>query len=413
MLVSRRPRKGTVVLLVAACSIVLLGSLALVVDGGLLQDDQKRAQSAADAATLAGANILFQKWQAFGGDDGDGGAKSAATVSAAKNGFSNCDVFIPPTTGPYKGLKGYIEVIVTSSTKRSFSKIWGAGDLPVSARAVAQGRWADIKAGIMVLNPTKPGALTNTGSGSLKVEGVPIIVNSNAPDAATATGGGICTAPEFHIVGTPGISGSGIWRGEIVNGQNPIPDPLAYLPEPDPTQMVVQSKNPTHISGTKTEVLQPGVYKGGITVSGQGSVIMLPGIYYMDGGGFTFTGQGSMQASGVMVVNAPSSNSANISINGTGSISFSPPTEGIYRGISLWQTRSSENTLYVSGNGGSSMSGTFYAARGTLNVTGNGTNNVIGSQYISYNVEMGGNGAFSVDWTTDMSARTRIITLVE
>jgi len=143
--------------------------------------------------------------------------------------------------------------------------------------------------------------------------------------------------------------------------------------------------------------------------------VMMPGIYYMDGGGFSFTGQGGLSAQGVMIVNAPKSNADNISItgNGTNPINISPMTDGIYKGISLWQVRSSTNTIAVNGNGGDTMTGTFYAAKGTLNVTGNGTNAVIGSQYISYDMVMGGNGSFSVNWNVDQTARTRIIRLVE
>src|SRR5207248_2527103 len=150
--------------------------------------------------------------------------------------------------------------------------------------------------------------------------------------------------------------------------------------------------------------LSPGVYQGGISVSGQGMLNMAPGIYYMDGGGFSFTGQGGMSASGVMIYNAPQSNSDNVSINGSGSITLSPMTTGTYRGISIFQARSSSNTVSISGNGSSSYSGTFYVAGGTLSITGNGTGDVIGSQYISYDLSIGGNGSFSINWTENLAA---------
>ena len=102
-----------------------------------------------------------------------------------------------------------------------------------------------------------------------------------------------------------------------------------------------------------------------------------------------------------------------ISINGNGVINISPPTSGIYKGISLWQARSSTNDLSVTGNGGSTYSGTFYAAKGTLNVTGNGTNEVIGSQYISNKLIVNGNGSFSVNWTANTTGQVRLIGLVE
>jgi hypothetical protein len=138
------------------------------------------------------------------------------------------------------------------------------------------------------------------------------------------------------------------------NGALWASDPVAQQNSPDTNiQDVVQSKNPTHISGGAKSIvtLQPGVYQGGIVVTGQATLDMAPGIYYMDGGSFSFTGQGNLNANGVMIVNAPQSNSDVININGLGSINLSPPTSGIYAGISLWQQRSASQTLTISGNG--------------------------------------------------------------
>jgi Putative Flp pilus-assembly TadE/G-like len=410
-MVNHNKRKAAVVVLIAFCLIVLLGLVAIAIDGGLILDDKQRVQAAADAAAMAAANNLFLDWQTNFGADTGGDAKAAAVASATANGFPNITVNIPPLSGPFKGLAGYVEVYVHYDQKRQFSSIFGSGDIGVEGRAVAQGRWVAAKIGILVLDPTAPGAATIVGGAQVSVTGVPFIIDSNAPDAATATGGGTVTASEFDITGNPGTSGSGVFNGPIVHGP-PTPDPLAYLPEPDPSTMIMQDKNGIHISnGTKT--ISPGIYRGGITVSGQGTLVMQPGIYYMDGGGFSFTGQGSLVATGVMIVNAPKKNSDVININGSGSINLTPMTTGIYAGISLWQTRDSTNTVAVSGNGGSVMTGTFYTQHGTLNVTGNGTNNTIGSQYISDLLVVNGNGAFNVDWNANAAGRMRLICLVE
>jgi hypothetical protein len=216
---------------------------------------------------------------------------------------------------------------------------------------------------------------------------------------------------EIDFSGSPGISGSGSWIGPIKTNQPPVPDPLLYLPEPSTAGGTSQPK--VKISGKESLTISPGVYTGGISVSGQASLTMNPGIYYMAGGGFSFTGQGSLTAIGVMIVNLPSSKSDVISINGQGAVNLSPMTTGIYRGISLWQQRSSANTIDVTGNGSSTISGTFYTAHGTLNVTGNGAQDVLGSQYISYDMKVNGNGSFKVDWDPNLVARVRILRLVE
>jgi hypothetical protein len=399
--------------LVAVCLVILLGMVALVIDGGLLRDDQRQIQAAADTAALSAGDNLFANYQANQGLDPKGTAAAAATAAANKWGFTNVVVNIPPLSGAYAGKVGFAEVIVTYTQKRFFSLIYGSAGFTMSARAVAQGRWVAPKDGILLLDPTSPGALTTVGGGTMSVNGAPLIIDSNSPTAANATGSGTVAASEMDITGVPGTGGSGNFVGTIYNNQRPTPDPLAFIPEPDPSTMVVQSKNPTHISGTTTTTLYPGVYKGGISVTGQGMLIMQPGIYYMDGGGFSFTGQGSMTAVGVMIVNAPKQSNDIINISGTGAITMSPPTSGIYYGISLWQTRSSTNTVSVTGNGNTQISGTFYAQHGTLGISGNGVNDVVGSQYISYDMTVNGGGSFSVNWNPNTVAKTRVIGLVE
>jgi hypothetical protein len=155
------------------------------------------------------------------------------------------------------------------------------------------------------------------------------------------------------------------------------------------------------------------VYTGGIQVSGQVNLILMPGLYYMDGGGFSFTGQGNLTANGVLIYNDPKSTSDTITVNSTGSITWTPPTSTMYHGIAMWQRRDSTNTLSITGNGTSQMYGALYAQSGTLNVTGNGTQDVLGSQYIGYSVKLGGTGNFNISWNKDQTARLRILSLVE
>jgi hypothetical protein len=157
------------------------------------------------------------------------------------------------------------------------------------------------------------------------------------------------------------------------------------------------------------------VYNGGISIGGQASATLLPGIYYMNGGGFSFTGSGNLTATGVMIYNAPKLNSDVVSISGQGSIVMSPPMSGPYQGMAIFQDRSSSNTISISGSNATSMSisGTFYAAGGSLNVNGNGTQQTIGSQYISRFASIGGNGGFTVNWDPTLVPGSREVWLVE
>jgi len=334
-------------------------------------------------------------------------------------------VNIPPLSGPYTGLNGHAEVIIQYNQPRGFSNIFGDGPLPVKARAVARGSWSELRGGILVLDPTSQGSLNAGGNGAMTLIGAPtgpttsIIVDSNNAAAAVANGTGTLTAPEFDITGVPGTStsGGGSFKGIINSGVPPTPDPLAYLPEPNPDTMTVQSRKSLSLAGNsnKTTTLNPGVYIGGIQVTGQDNVVLNPGIYYMEGGGFSFTGQGSLTGNGVMIYNAPQSNSDTINISGSPgvSITLSPPAFGIYQGISLFQDRTSSTPLSVSGNGNMNISGTFYAASALLSITGGSGSNTIGSQYVSYDLNLGGNGAITIDYTAAPHPRTRVFGLVE
>jgi hypothetical protein len=405
----------------AVCLAVLMGAAAFALDGGRLLHSRRAAQAAADAAALAASDDLFLNYETYGGLDGGGTAALKARAAAAANGFNNdgttnqVTVNVPPASGLHAGQAGFAEVIITYYQDRNFSAIWGSDKMTVTARAVGVGKWVPFRDGILVLDPYSPGSLTNGGGGQIQVVNADVIVDSNAPNAAVATGGGTLTAPNFYITGVPGTStsGGGAFNGTIWDNQVPTPDPLAYIPPPDPTTLTVQSNHQTNIAGNQTQYLQPGVYVGGIHVSGQASLVLAPGIYYMQGGGFSFTGQGSFTGNGVMIYTDPQSTSDVVNINGLGQTNWTPMTSGPYAGIALWQRRDSTNTVSLTGNGTSAIYGTFYAQHGLLSTTGNGGQDVLGSQYISYDVKLGGNGNFNITWQQPTSARTRILNLVE
>src|SRR5438093_8739140 len=90
-----RTRRGTVLVLVTLSLIGVLGIVALVLDGGLLQDNRRRAQAAADAAALAGAVELFKSAPTINADstgtviDPGNRGYNATIQSASDNGFDS------------------------------------------------------------------------------------------------------------------------------------------------------------------------------------------------------------------------------------------------------------------------------------------------------------------------------------
>jgi len=421
---STRPgtRRGAVTIFVAFALIGILGVVAIAVDGGLLLDKRRHAQATADAVALAAADVLYAKYRTYKGLDADGAAKEQGLRTASQNGYTNDTVtsvvsmrFSPElyADGPDKGEvipTGYVEVILQYNQSRFFSLIFGSAPVPINSRAVARGTWTTAKYGIHVLDLDDKGALTTNGNGKFNVDKAPVLVNSNNAEAAISTGTGALTAPDFDIVG--GYSGGG-FTGTITTGTLPVADPLRYLPPPDPTTMTIQSYSALSISGGKT-TLNPGVYIGGISIQGAAKVTMNPGIYYMDGGGFSYKGQGSLIGLEVMIYNDPKSDLQSEGITGTGggSVTLTPPTSGIYQGISFYQERNSNVDVIFAGNGLFNITGTFYCANALVRTSGNGDLS-IGSQYISRALSITGNGDVNIVYNAATMAPVRILQLVQ
>jgi hypothetical protein len=424
MLLTSKRRSAAVAVLVAVCLAAIMSIVAIALDGGLLLDQRRRVQAAADAAALAAADDLYNNYQTGNGLDMGGTATASALSNAAANGYNNdratsfVTPHIPPSSGNYTNQPGYAEVIIQFNQKRGFSGIFGSGDIPVTARAVARGQWVAFNYGIIVLDPTSQGALTGTGNGVALVKGgASIIVDSNNAAGGVLGGGAVVTdsGAEIDFSGIPGYStsGGGAFNGTIKSGQTPTPDPLAYLPPPDESSLQSQSSQTLKITSETTVTLNPGIYTGGISASGKANIVLNPGIYYMDGGGFSFSGQGRLTGNGVMIYNAPANNSDGISLDGTLSdkVNLTPMTTGIYQGISIFQDRNSTAPISVTGSSTLNMTGTFYAASASVTIAGNG--DLIGSQYISYDLNVNGGGALNINWDPNPTAKTRIIGLVE
>jgi hypothetical protein len=382
---------------------------------------------------MAAASVLYQHYPRQGGADPQGVAAQAALDEANHNGYANdgtrsvVTVNIPPASGPYQGQPGYAEVLVTSHQPRFFSSVFGSGPLPVGARAVARGAWVVPNAGVIVLNYSGKGTLSDQGNGAFTEVGAPVIVNSNNPSAAMDTGNGTMKAPEFDITGGYVVSGNGQMltapiANNILTGVHPTPDPLASLPVPDPPPAGKMTKTPIGW-GNFQYTLTPGSYSN-LPNFGAGDVVTFQqasagngGIFYLSAGGLNSQGAGLVMdpttSGGILLYNAGTGTNDKINITGnpSGTVNLSPPSDGPYTGLTIFQARDASEDLQIAGNGNFTIYGTLYAAGATLKVTGNGAVSNIGSQYVTNDLTLAGNGNVAITWKGPLLARTRIITL--
>ena len=425
---------GTVAVTTAICLVPLLTLAAIVLDGGVLLDDRRQAQTAADAAALAAATDLFTHYATNDGTDPNGSANQSALTTAKADGYSNdgstnkVTVNIPPKSGAFTGKAGYVEVIIAYNQTRYFSNVVGSGTIQAGARAVARGLYTPSSPGILVLDPTDNNTLDVTASGGVTVTNHGSITDDSksANGGLTITNTGNVTADTVNLSdGTYNHSNSGNIIANTINyNQAATPDPLASMPEPSqpsapslsgPAAAAYSTNNGINYSGSTTLDLYPGYYPG-LNLSSTGGVVLhdnldgSPGIYYIGSHGLSATNAGGISGSNVMIYSA---GTGNISLTGSGNMTLSPPTTGTYQGITLFQERSSNKQISITAQGNMSLTGTFYAAAAKVAITGQGNfSNPIGSQWIAYQLAVTGSGSFTVNYSGN-GAPVRDIKLVE
>jgi hypothetical protein len=295
----RTGERGSVAVLLALALTALLGFAALVVDVGLSWAVRAEAQTAADAAALAGAARLA---------DGPAGAVTAvrqyldanvpgladrpADPNWPLNGTDDDGEVVcwtPPAPPPAPGAgcpAGATAVQVTTPpipVQYAFASVLGpaANSIRALAAATAGGfpGAAGLACGLCLLDPLHGGVLAVAGSGDVAVEGGGITVGSSHPDAAILSDSGDAIADQIDVVGGVATTGSGTFVPPPTTGAPPTPDPLAALPTPDtlPTPPPCCFGRLT-VSSDRT--LTPGVYES-ITVTDDATLTLTPGVYIL------------------------------------------------------------------------------------------------------------------------------------
>ncbi len=434
-------RRGMVAVQVVLMLSMLVGVVALTVDGGMLISERRHVQAAADAAALAGAVDLFKNYQTGAGLDLTGSASGVASATATANYAGDpsnlsMTIHIPPTsaqTSYYNNRPGYVEVDLTYNQARGFSAIWGSSRIPVHAHAIARGQWTPADFAILTLTPTGVG-ISVSGGGNVQASGGSIFVDSNDATAMKSSGGSTVSATSINVVG--GVAGGGTMSPTPTTNVTPIQDPLMALAAPPPPSAGAYTKIALG-SGNFKYTFSPGSYDGNggptipklsagdVAVFKQASTNSAGGIYYLYNGlnstGATIS-MDPLTSGGLMFYNAGTSSSQGLAISGnsSGSVALSGLDGTVsstlaYKGLVYFQARGATEDVSISGNGSFVIEGTIYAPSAALKITGNTSvpPSIIGSQYIAASLVVGGSGTVLVDHKNSIVTPTRHLKLVE
>ena len=363
----RDAERGQIVPLTGIALVALLAAIAVAADMGFFFDYRRRMQTGADNAAMAGAEQLRR-----GATDDQ--IQTAGINGAASDGFTNgasstrVTVNHPPASGYYAGNSSFVEAIISQPRPTIFMGILGFQSATVSTRAVAGAQ--NSPNCIYALNPTASAAFGTSGGASVNA-GCGIVVDSSSGSALSSTGNASVTATSIAVNGN--ATGC-CFSPTPQTGVPPEPDPLAARAAPtfsggcDYTKFKVPG-------GTK--VLTPGVYCGGIDISGQSNVTFMPGLYVLNGGGLSQSGGGTMSGTGVTFYNTGGGDFTYkpIGISGGTSGTLSAPTSGPMEGMLFFQDRSirSNQTNTVSGGSTLALEGALYFPTTPLNFSGGST----------------------------------------
>jgi Flp pilus assembly protein TadG len=472
----RNGEHGQLLVLFTIALVAILTIAALLLDGAHAFVTRRTLQNAADAAALAGANVMqaantsrsCTETGYAGSPRPDIVAAAVASVVANVPGYTTSDVTVT-CPGGYDNQAVKVDLRETSPNFLAGFVLGGPINVRTTSTAV-NGQITGSLYSVVTLNPWKPSfAQGKRGCPSFLLSGGPtvildgsVMVDSACPAAeggAFATNGNASTVTANNgsrIRMTGGYSpGPLVISPAPQTGQKPVPDPLAFLDASPLAGLTVRSNSKLTLSN-ETRILEPGIYTGGIELRNSSIALLKPGVYVIQGGGLNVGSQaqfcsipaGSTVANcsnwaaecadtncGVLLYNTGTA-------NGGGALSDVRVAAGAvlrlrayddranagqfpeFRNLLIWQSASPVPTssyeqpwLYLNGGGNVSISGTLYAPSAKVHVGGgsggSGGNLAVTLQFICWDLEFEGNSTFRFYFSDDDFARPTDYGLVQ
>ncbi len=395
---------GAAVMMALALSTVL-GLAGLGTEVAAWYTSKQTMQGAADAAAYTAVTALSK------------GASVAQLTTearsiAAKYGFtsiqgnSTLTVNSPPLSGSYAGKSTAVEVIIAQAQTPLISGVFMSSGPTIQARSVA----AEVTTGsgcVVALDRGDVVDVTDSGNTILNLNSCSLYINSNDAAALTMTGGAVIDAGAAYISG--GVSTAGGAQLETTKGTftgtAPINDPYGSVAVPSysgcsQTNYSNNSSTPVTINATGTT---PYVFCNGLSLTGQSSLTLGPGVYVVDRGSFSMGGQSTLTATSgttIVLTSSTSNGYATANINGGATLNLTAPTTGATMGLAFFQDRNaptagtSANTF--NGGGTQNIVGAIYFPnQGVTYAGGAATGGAVCTQLLAYTLKFSGNSNFN------------------
>jgi hypothetical protein len=470
----RQPRRddssGQILVLFTLALVALLAMLGLLFDGGNALALRRQLQNAGDAGALAAANMI-QGTLPRGCSATEGpppGAPQAAIVDAARVGvraslpwIADADITV---TCP-DGWSNYaVQVDVAANARTLFGRVVGITGLRAATTSQAlNGQISSVKYSIVTLDPYNSGWPNGRrGCPALLISGTPTITleGSIAVDSActAANGGAFATngnSATVTLVNDATIRIVGQYKPTSLTitpaplqGQPYVKDPLLGLPPMPTLSGAPRSSSKLTINGG-SQMLEPGVYIGGIELKSSAKVFLRPGIYVIKGGELKVGAQAEVysivgtatsttaatwatdcpaETCGVLIYNTSNTTPTDmgqISVNAGAVVKLRPYRPNVDRtgaavsdfgNLLIWQnavplptSSYAQPEVQLSGGGTVDLSGTVYAPSAKVALSGgsggSGGATDVTLQFVCWDLELGGTSSFIFRYRTEKFAK--------
>jgi len=298
---------------------VLILLCGFSIDLGMLELNEQRMQTAADAAAISGE-------QEDAAQNGFTTGVNGTTVSVAQLG----------NYGAFSGRLDVIQVNIAQPVKTIFMGALNGGYVTATARSVAQ-----IVPCVYLTGTTLQTYALDGATGDFKSESCPFNVNKNVLTVD------LSLVPEaLNVAGPAANSSIQGYQWPPPNYNAPaVTDPLSYVTSPAFSACTHTNYAPYNVSTPLT--LSPGTYCGALNITNCSKVTLNPGLYVITGGAgwynSTITGTGIT----LYFTSGGGSSNGKFDISGGSKVTISAPTTssgGSIAGILVFTDRNWTHT---------------------------------------------------------------------
>jgi len=383
--------RGQALIIVAIALIGLVGLAGLVIDGGNIFLDRRKAQNAADSAALASALARIRGGQNF---------NTVALQAAATNGYDNngvtntVTVNVPPVSGSHIGNIEYIQVIIVSHVKTNLLALIGQPEYVNEAQAIARSKQPELR---QLLNGTAIASLAPEsncsnekafwlhGTPTLEVTGGDVFVNSNNQTCALIQNGNsslrIKSNHSIRVVGGGTFDKPQQLSPKVTIGSGSAAYPPFFMPS-------VSCENPAEIKEDGI-TMTPGLWEEEFPPK---DVTQLdPGVYCLTDG---LKVNDTLLGSEVLLF----VQDGDVQISANANIQITAPITGENAGLLIFLPMENDNKVDIDGGPQSAFTGTILAPASHITIKGSSSNFGFHSQIVGYTIEVDGSSNIIVSY---------------